>query len=121
MIVGTHLDKITFSRSQDLKVKYKEKIKNLYGKAGFPTLSAYVKECGLFHCYHGDVYLYRIIFVAATTQEGIKELQERIHHAAITAIDHDTRDPIIGMQVHTMYIISYITTTHLTTLSLGPC
>ena len=39
------------------------------------------------------------MFVSSTTQEGLRELQERIHHAAISAIDHDTRDPIIGMQV----------------------
>jgi leucine-rich repeat kinase 1 len=85
LIVGTHLDKLHFNRAQDLKQKYKEMIKSLYGKAGFPNLSA-------------------IMFVASTTQEGIKELQERIHHAAISAIDHDTRDPIIGMQVPASYI-----------------
>ena len=40
LIVGTHLDKLHFNRAQDLKQKYKEKIKSLYGKAGFPSLSA---------------------------------------------------------------------------------
>ena len=41
-----------------------------------------------------------IIMLSCVTQEGIRELQERIHHAAISAIDHDTREHIIGMQVH---------------------
>ena len=41
----------------------------------------------------------RIMFVSCVSQEGIKELQERIHHSAISAIDHDTREHIIGMQV----------------------
>lgn len=37
--------------------------------------------------------------MSCVTQEGIKDLQERIHHSAISAIDHDTREHIIGMQV----------------------
>ena len=48
--------------------------------------------------------------MASTTQEGMKELQERIHHAAISAIDHDTRDPIIGMQVHYIHTLYSIHT-----------
>jgi len=37
--------------------------------------------------------------VSCTTGVGIKELQEKIHHAAISAVDYDTKEHIIGMQV----------------------
>ena len=40
LIVGTHLDKLPMHKSVDLKAKYKDKIKALYGKSGYPTLSA---------------------------------------------------------------------------------
>ena len=40
-----------------------------------------------------------IVMVSCTTGVGIKELQERIHHAAISAVDYDTKEHIIGMQV----------------------
>ena len=42
--------------------------------------------------------------VSCINKEGISELQERIHHAAVHAIDHDTREPIIGMQVPASYV-----------------
>ena len=37
--------------------------------------------------------------VSCVTKEGIKELQERIHAAALNAKDPDTHDHVIGMQV----------------------
>ena len=42
--------------------------------------------------------------VSCLTKEGIQDLQERIHHAAINAIDYDTREHIIGMQVPASYV-----------------
>ena len=37
--------------------------------------------------------------VSCVTREGIRELQERIHYAAVEAKDPDTREYVIGMQV----------------------
>ena len=37
--------------------------------------------------------------VSCVTKEGIKELQERIHAAALNAKDPDTHEHVIGMQV----------------------
>ena len=39
--------------------------------------------------------------VSCVTREGIKELQEKIHYAAVEAKDPDTREFVIGMQVTT--------------------
>ena len=42
--------------------------------------------------------------VSCVTQEGIRDLQERIHHASISAVDHDTREHVIGMMVPASYV-----------------
>ena len=39
LIVATHLDKLSMSRAIDLKHKYKERIKTLYAKSGYPHIS----------------------------------------------------------------------------------
>ena len=39
------------------------------------------------------------MMVSCVTKDGIKELQDRIHFAAVEARDPDTRDYVIGMQV----------------------
>jgi hypothetical protein len=41
--------------------------------------------------------------VSCTTQEGLKELVDRIYYAAVGAIDHDTKENVIGMQVGVAY------------------
>lgn len=51
--------------------------------------------------------------VSCVTKEGIKELQERIHAAALNAKDPDTHEHVIGMQVrykhtHIYYIHAYM-------------
>ncbi len=48
---------------------------------------------------HTHTHTPSIVFVSCVTLDGIKDLQEYIHHAAISAVDHDTKEPIIGMQV----------------------
>lgn len=85
LIVGTHLDRIPASKTREFKEKYKERIRKLYDKPGYPRI-------------------HNIIMVSCINKEGISELQERIHHAAVHAIDHDTREPIIGMQVPASYV-----------------
>ena len=40
-----------------------------------------------------------ICMVSSVTKEGIKDLQERIHSAALNAKDPDTHEHVIGMQV----------------------
>ena len=71
-------------RSHELKEFYKKKIRDLYDKPGYPRISA-------------------IMSVSCTPGEGMKELQERIHSAAIKAVDPDTREHIIGQLVGCMY------------------
>lgn len=80
IIVGTHLDKIPAQKTHEAKEFYKKKIKELYDKPGYPRISA-------------------IMCVSCTTQEGIKELQDRIHSAAIKAVDPDTKEHVIGQLV----------------------
>ncbi len=80
IIVGTHLDKMAAQKSQKLKEHYKQRIVQLYRKPGYPNIES-------------------IRMVSCTTQEGLKELIDRIYYAAISAIDHDTKEHIIGMQV----------------------
>ena len=67
-------------KSYEMKEYYRKKIKELYDKPGYPRISA-------------------IMNVSCTTQEGIKELQDRIHNAAVKAVDPDTRDHVIGQLV----------------------
>ncbi len=43
-----------------------------------------------------------ICMVSSVTKEGIKDLQERIHSAALNAKDPDTHEHVIGMQVINM-------------------
>ena len=43
-----------------------------------------------------------ICMVSSVTKEGIKDLQERIHSAALNAKDPDTHEHVIGMQVRNM-------------------
>ena len=40
-----------------------------------------------------------ICMVSCVTKVGIRELQERIHSAALSAKDPDTHEHVIGMQV----------------------
>ena len=85
IIVGTHLDKIPPQKIKPLIDRFKARIKDLYGKSGYPHLSS-------------------IMMVSCVTQEGIKDLVERIHYAAVNAVDPDTREPIIGAQVRARLI-----------------
>jgi len=80
LIVGTHLDKIPPQKVKGKVDRFKGRIKELYDKAGYPHISG-------------------IMMVSCVTQEGIKELIERIHYAAVTAVDPDTKEHIIGMMV----------------------
>ena len=49
-------------------------------------------------------FTFSAMTVSSVTKEGIRELQMEIHNAAIQAKDHDTHDPIIGMQAsHILY------------------
>ena len=45
------------------------------------------------------VVVFSICMVSSVTREGIKDLQERIHTAALNAKDPDTHEHVIGMQV----------------------
>ena len=83
LIVGTHLDKLPIQKTRELKEKYKQRIVKMYRKPGYPNIEG-------------------IKMVSCTTQEGIRELIDRIYHAAVTAIDHDTKEHVIGMQVSPM-------------------
>ena len=67
-------------KSYETKEYYRKRIKELYDKPGYPRISA-------------------IMSVSCTTQEGIRELQERIHTAAIKAVDPDTKEHVIGQMV----------------------
>lgn len=80
IIVGTHLDKLPAQKSRDLKEHYKQKIVQLYRKPGYPNIES-------------------IRMVSCTNQEGLRELVDRIYYAAVSAIDHDTKEHVIGMQV----------------------
>lgn len=80
LIVGTHTDKLPAQKLSELKASYKKRIKDLYDKPGYPRISA-------------------IMMVSCVTQEGIRELQDRIHYAAVSAVDPDTREHVIGQQV----------------------
>lgn len=80
IIVGTHLDKLPSQKAQKLKEHYKQRIVKLYRKPGYPNIES-------------------IRMVSCTTQEGLRELTDRIYNAAISAIDHDTKEHVIGMQV----------------------
>ena len=42
--------------------------------------------------------------MSCVSRDGIRELQERIHYAAVEAKDPDTREYVIGMQVPSSYI-----------------
>ena len=44
-----------------------------------------------------------ICMVSCVTKEGIRDLQDRIHAAALNAKDPDTHEHVIGMQVLYMY------------------
>lgn len=63
-----------------MKERYKQRIVDLYRKPGYPRIEA-------------------IKMVSCTTQEGLRDLIDRIYYAASSAIDHDTKEHIIGMQV----------------------
>lgn len=78
--MGTHLDKLPAHKSRDIKEHYKQKIGQLYRKPGYPQIES-------------------IRMVSCTTQEGLRELTDRIYYAAVGAIDHDTKEHVIGMQV----------------------
>lgn len=80
IIVGTHLDRIPAQKAQKTKEFYNEMIKNLYDKPGYPRISA-------------------IICVSCTSKEGIRELQEKIHSAAVNAVDPDIEEHVIGQLV----------------------
>ena len=80
IIVGTHLDKVPLQKTHEMKEFYKKKIRDLYDKPGYPRISA-------------------IMCVSCTSMEGIRELQERIHNAAIKAVDPDTKEHVIGQLV----------------------
>ena len=80
LIVGTHLDKVPPQKIKPFTDRFKKRIKELYDTVGYPHISG-------------------IMMVSCVTQEGIRELTERIHYAAVNAVDPDTREHIIGMQV----------------------
>jgi leucine-rich repeat kinase 1 len=86
IIVGTHLDKIPSNQVNELRQLYKSKILDSYGSQGYPTI-------------------HDICMVSCVTHAGIKELQDRIHSAAISAKDPDTHEYVIGMQVPASYIL----------------
>ena len=88
IIVGTHLDKIPVQKTHENREFYRKKIRELYDKPGYPRISA-------------------IMCVSCTSGEGIKELQDRIHSAAVKAVDPDTKDHVIG-QLVSMYMYSLI-------------
>ena len=56
------------------------------------------------------------MMVSCVSQEGIKDLQERIHYAAVNAVDPDTKEHIIGMQVREPSVEFSMTTKSGTTL-----
>ena len=80
IIVGTHLDRIPAQKTHKMKEFYNEMIKDLYDKPGYPQISA-------------------IMCVSCTTKEGIRELQEKIHGAAVNAVDPDIKEHVIGQLV----------------------
>lgn len=80
IIVGTHLDRLPVQKTREIKEQYKQKIVQLYRKPGYPQIES-------------------IRMVSCTTQEGLRELVDRIYYAAVAAIDHDTKEHVIGMQV----------------------
>ena len=45
-----------------------------------------------------------VCMVSCVTKEGIRDLQDRIHAAALNAKDPDTHEHVIGMQVHCVYV-----------------
>ena len=88
IIVGTHLDRIPAQKTHEAKEFYKKKIRELYDKPGYPRISA-------------------IMCVSCTSLEGIRELQERIHSAAIKAVDPDTKEHVIGQLVSREAVLGY--------------
>ena len=80
IIVGTHLDRLPAQKCREIKEKFKQRIVQLYRKPGYPNIEA-------------------IRMVSSVTQEGVRDLVERIYVAATNAMDHDTKERIIGMQV----------------------
>lgn len=80
MIVGTHLDRLPAQKMRELKERYKQRIVQLYRKPGYPNIES-------------------IRMVSCTTQEGLRDLTDRIYYTAVSAIDHDTKEHVIGMQV----------------------
>ena len=78
--MGTHVDKLPAQKLHEAKTNYRKRIKDLYDKAGYPRISA-------------------ILMVSCVSQEGIKELQDRIHHSAVSAVDPDTKENVIGQLV----------------------
>ena len=45
-----------------------------------------------------------VCMVSCVTKEGVRDLQDRIHAAALNAKDPDTHEHVIGMQVHCVYV-----------------
>ncbi len=84
--MGTHLDKLPLQKSREVKEQYKQRIVRLYRKPGYPNIEA-------------------IKMVSCLTQDGLRELSDRIYYAAVSAIDHDTKEHIIGMQVSDMHVM----------------
>ena len=46
-----------------------------------------------------------VCMVSCVTKEGIRDLQDRIHAAALNAKDPDTHEHVIGMQVQCMCVV----------------
>ena len=49
-----------------------------------------------------------VCMVSCVTKEGVRDLQDRIHAAALNAKDPDTHEHVIGMQVHCVYVCVYV-------------
>ena len=58
IIVATHLDKVPPSQQKETKNRYQQKIKELYGRSGFPTIRD-------------------IVEVSAITKEGMVDDHDR--------------------------------------------
>lgn len=86
IIVGTHVDRLPPQKSRELKEHYKQRIVQLYRKPGYPNIES-------------------IRMVSCVSQEGLRDLTDRIYYAAVSAIDHDTKEHVIGMQVSALYTV----------------
>lgn len=78
--MGTHLDRLPAQKARELKEHYKLRIVQLYRRPGYPNIES-------------------IRMVSCTTQEGLRELIDHVYYVATSAIDHDTKEHVIGMQV----------------------